>query len=255
MIASLGILHGANDIAIIRQQKSHVAVRKTSLIYIGIVLLGGLAFFFIPALALLCFVLVSAYHFGEQHLEFRYSNTAYSWIHYFVYGSLVFALIFFFHQSRVQEVVEIIAGLGLSADFFVTYLLLSFVLFVTLCLWHPHMRQEMAAELFILLILTAVFATGSLLYAFGCYFVIWHSFPSLKSQMHYLYPSQTWQQQFYQYFRSSLWYWVAALLGLAGSYVWIDFSAQYILSLFFTFLAAITFPHVVVMQQMFHSKK
>lgn len=255
LIASLGILHGANDIAIIQQQTKHSKTFPTIFMYIGVVLFGGIAFFFIPALALLSFVLVSAYHFGEQHLANRCGASPYNPIYFFVYGSLVFALLFFFHQQQVQEVVQMISMVAIPDEFFAFLLVLAASFFLLFSLFRSEWRKGLIYELSILLVVACVFASGSLLYAFGFYFVVWHSFPSLKSQMNFLYKSETFSMQFEQYLRSSVWYWIAALLGLTAGYFWIDFSAQYFLPLFFTFLAAITFPHVVVMQQMFQSKK
>ena len=255
LIATLGILHGANDIAIIQKHKIH---RKTLSIvtkYSAVVLLGGIVFFYLPALALLSFVLVSAYHFGEQHLASRYNIHRTSSFVYFVYGSLVFALLFFFHQLQVQEVVQIISNINISDQFFIMLLGLAMSLFLSFWLLKPQLRKNLVYELFLFAGIIAVFSRASLIYAFGFYFVVWHSYPSLKSQINFLYDSQLSSNPFRQYLRSSFWYWIAALLGLIAGYLWIDFSAQYFLPLFFTFLAAITFPHVLVMQQMFHSKK
>ena len=48
------------------------------------------------------------------------------------------------------------------------------------------------------------------------------------------------------YIRSSLVYWLLSLLGLIAAYFFFDVNASYFIPLFFTFLAAITFPHTVV---------
>jgi len=57
-----------------------------------------------------------------------------------------------------------------------------------------------------------------------------------------------------QYIRSALVYWILALIGLALFYFYVDVSQEQYLSIFFSFLAAITFPHAVVMGLMFQSK-
>ena len=48
------------------------------------------------------------------------------------------------------------------------------------------------------------------------------------------------------YIRSSLVYWLLSLLGLIAAYFFFDVNASYFIPLFFTFLAAITFPPPVV---------
>ena len=73
-ILSFGILHGANDLKIIGKNnwkfKSNYRLFPFVL-YMGVVVLGIAVFYFIPGIALLSFVLVSCYHFGEQHWEGR----------------------------------------------------------------------------------------------------------------------------------------------------------------------------------------
>lgn len=255
LILSLGILHGSNDIQIITKKNIHKNKGITTLYYLGIVLIGGLAFFFFPTLALLSFVLFSAYHFGEQHWEFRLKKSYLSLLFYFVYGSCIFSVLFFFHRAEVQQVVEAITSYRLPSDWFYWALTGSTTLFIILLIGLSENRKYFLFECLLLLAFALFFSYTSLILAFGFYFVVWHSFPSLKSQFEFLYRSTNKVQQILSYIAESIIYWVAAIMGLAGVYLWIDFSADYILPLFFTFLAAITFPHVLVIHWMFRDKK
>lgn len=255
LILSLGILHGANDIQIITKKNIHNNKGITTLYYLGIVLIGGLAFFLFPTLALLCFVLFSAYHFGEQHWEFRLKKSYLSLLFYFVYGACIFSVLFFFHRAEVQQVVEAITSYRLPSDWFYWALTGSTTLFIILLIGLSENRKYFLFECLLLLAFALFFSYTSLILAFGFYFVVWHSFPSLKSQFEFLYRSTNKVQQILSYIEESIIYWVAAIMGLAGVYLWIDFSADYFLPLFFTFLAAITFPHVLVMHWMFRDKK
>ena len=255
LIISLGILHGANDIRILSQPIKDANVLRLVLLYLSVVLGGALAFFFFPTLALLIFVLFSSYHFGEQHWAFRLPNTLSSAPFYFVYGSLVFSLIFYFHSAIVIEVVQTITSHALPSSLFQWVLLASAIVFIGMVLISAVSRKYLVFELLLLFLMSLVIANSSLIMAFGFYFVIWHSFPSLKSQFGFLYANNNRMQQFRNYFKESFFYWVAALLGLSATYLWVDFSAHYFLPLFFTFLAAITFPHVLVMHWMFRHKK
>ena len=255
LILSLGILHGSNDIQIITKKNIYKNKGITTLYYLGIVLIGGLAFFFFPTLALLSFVLFSAYHFGEQHWEFRLKKSYLSLLFYFVYGSCIFSVLFFFHRAEVQQVVEAITSYRLPSDWFYWALTGSTTLFIILLFGLSENRKYFLFECLLLLAFALFFSYTSLILAFGFYFVVWHSFPSLKSQFEFLYRSTNKAQQILSYITESIIYWVAAIMGLAGVYLWIDFSADYILPLFFTFLAAITFPHVLVIHWMFRDKK
>ena len=83
-------------------------------------------------------------------------------------------------------------------------------------------------------------------------FIIWHSLPSLKSQIRFLYEGQV-TNPFIKYLKSGFIYWMFAIIGLIGFYFLGVLPEEQYISVFFSFLAAITFPHVVVMGLMFKS--
>ena len=95
-ILSIGIVHGANDLKIIstftNNNKSLNRIKYFSF-YLLTVLLGGLFFFFLPSFALLFFILVSCFHFGEQHWESKIKANKYNYLLYFIYGGVIFLLI------------------------------------------------------------------------------------------------------------------------------------------------------------------
>jgi Brp/Blh family beta-carotene 15,15'-monooxygenase len=109
-------------------------------------------------------------------------------------------------------------------------------------------------EFLLLGILALLFSKSTLLFGFGFYFVLWHSLPSLNSQLSYIYNNKT-KRPFIQYIKSALVYWILALIGLSIFYFYLDVSETQYLSIFFSFLAAITFPHAVVMGLMFQSRE
>ena len=104
----------------------------------------------------------------------------------------------------------------------------------------------------IIVFLGIIFSQGSLLFGFGFYFIIWHSLPSLKSQIRFLYEGQV-TNPFIKYLKSGFIYWMFAIIGLIGFYFLGVLPEEQYISVFFSFLAAITFPHVVVMGLMFKS--
>ena len=107
-------------------------------------------------------------------------------------------------------------------------------------------------EFFLLGLLALLFVSSNLLFSFGIYFVIWHSLPSLNSQIKFLYGGKVSDKTGYKnYIKASFLYWILALGSLAGVYFFADISREQFLPLFFSFLAAITFPHAIVMERMF----
>ena len=97
LILSLGILHGSNDIRLFNgmQKKNVKGYRRILITYIGAVIIAFSVFMLIPRLGLLVFVLISGYHFGEQHLADKVDSG-----HYF--RSILFTLYGLFYYLRFQ---------------------------------------------------------------------------------------------------------------------------------------------------------
>ena len=109
-------------------------------------------------------------------------------------------------------------------------------------------------EILLLLFFILVFSNSTLIYSFSFYFIIWHSLPSLKSQINNLYGDVSYFS-IYKYVKSSILYWLIAIVGLFSCYYFFNIQSNYFLPLFFSFLAAITFPHVIVISLMFQTNK
>lgn len=253
-VLTLGILHGANDLEIISKNfrgKYNNLYLKSIVVYVGVVLMGALFFFTLPAIALFIFVIFSSYHFGEQHWEGRLSMSPSNFFFYVIYGAFIFFLMFTLQYDSVVVVISKISGYQLHFDFF-RYSLLSFgVLLLFTMLLKPLTRSDFLREIIIIFLLGGVFYVGSLLFAFAFYFVIWHSIPSLQDQLKYLYGNLS-PQSLLMYLKSSMVYWLASLVSLFLVYRYVDFEADYFMPLFFSFLAAITFPHTIVIGLMKH---
>ncbi|MFD0778585.1 Brp/Blh family beta-carotene 15,15'-dioxygenase [Flavobacterium myungsuense] len=85
LIFTFGILHGANDlelIKIVNTKGKTLHFYKVLLYYVAIVLSGAILFYIIPWLALSLFILVSGYHFGEQQWNEKL-KLANRWVKFF----------------------------------------------------------------------------------------------------------------------------------------------------------------------------
>lgn len=256
-ILTFGILHGANDLKIIAKKSSFQSTPyrlKFFVLYIGVVFLGFVFFFYIPKIALLSFVLVSCYHFGEQHWNGRFKGKLNSQLFYFSYGSIIFSLLFTLQYDSSSEIIFQISSVKIPHQFFLISLIISFVVFILYILMSKKKIYSFIFDFLLLGVLALLFSQSTLLFGFGFYFVLWHSLPSLNSQLSYIYENKT-KHPFLQYIKSALVYWILALIGLALFYFYVDVSKAQYLSIFFSFLAAITFPHAVVMGLMFQSKE
>jgi Brp/Blh family beta-carotene 15,15'-monooxygenase len=174
-------------------------------------------------------------------------------VFYFSYGAIVFFSLFTFQYEQSAEIILQITGLTLAFQFFWIGLAVSFLAFLLCLILSKKNLTHYLLELGLLVVLAFLFSNASLLFGFGLYFVLWHSIPSLNSQLKYIYKAST-RNSLLQYLKAAALYWILALAGMLLFYYFVRVPEDQYLSIFFSFLAAITFPHAVVMGLMFHSK-
>jgi beta-carotene 15,15'-dioxygenase len=100
--------------------------------------------------------------------------------------------------------------------------------------------------------LTIILYKTNLIWGFAIYFVFWHSLPSMKAQVVYLYEEYTYKN-FLKYCQSAFIYWLLAILFLGIIYFYFKESSFFV-AIFFSFLSAITFPHVLVIHHIMQKK-
>ena len=251
MILSVGIVHGANDLQLIQKKtlkKSQTFFLGSLSLYIGVVLVGIFLFYLLPVFGLLFFVAFSAYHFGEQHLASKISADIPSWLRtgsYLGYGLALFGLLFTLQWGEVHQIIYIISQAFVSKQSTEALFFIGLAVFLLSTALIPSLRSLLFFELVLLAFIGLLFSRTSLLLGFGVYFVVWHSIPSIQDQVNFLYNNEKGSN--WSYFKSSAPYWIFSLIGLFGVYFFFDVHSWEFLPLFFSFLAAITFPHTVVM--------
>ena len=258
-ILSLGILHGANDLGVGEKtlKKYPILSKKWVMLLFYVLSIFVVAFLLMqfPSVTLALFVLLSAYHFGEQHWEPYLSNDGYvSKVFMMSYGMVVFFLLFNAHSILVTEIIADISGYWFSAS--VLKALLYIFTMITLLIYTIRYYSKFdgsfkVRQLFYLLVFFVVFNSTTLLWAFAIYFIFWHSLPSLLDQMNFLYGRRDFKG-FVMFVKSSWLYWAMAVLSLGIYFLIIQHYYTLELSLFFAFLTALTIPHIFLM---YFSKK
>jgi Brp/Blh family beta-carotene 15,15'-monooxygenase len=257
LIFTFGILHGANDLVLISQleNRKKQSFFKILISYIAIVLISALLFTKIPIVALTLFILVSAYHFGEQHWQDieKNGNKIITKIFQFNYGLIILLLLFIFNKKEVIEIVfkittVSIAEKTISIAFFIVLLLFLINTYI-LYKKSETFKNIIIEQLFYLVLLCLIFKVSSLIWGFTIYFIFWHSIPSLNDQIRFLYGKYSFTN-FKKYFKSAFLYWIISLVGISILYF---ISKDLIIfdALFFSFLASITFPHAIVILKMY----
>ncbi|MFT5736976.1 MAG: Brp/Blh family beta-carotene 15,15'-monooxygenase [Maribacter sp.] len=258
LILTFGILHGANDIKLLQKANKKMNTQKgflSTLFYYTLFVLGsGSLFLFIPTVALAAFILFSGYHFGEQHWVSRIKvPSVLNSIFLSAYGIFILFLIFSAHATEVSLIIEEICGFAIPIDFY-SYGVLSIgiitCLFGAISYAKKKIRFNVVKQLFFILVLTIVFYSSSLLLAFAIYFILWHSLPSMVDQIKYLHGTVN-ISNIKKYVVSSFPYWLISVLGMGIMLFLFKDNLSTSLAFFFSFLAAITFPHVLVINRLY----
>lgn len=262
LIFSFGILHGSNDILLIEtisNKKTAYPFIKIVTIYLLTVFTAVIIFNYIPIFALTLFVLFSAFHFGEQHWEnsMLKINNSIANAYYFFYGLFILMLLFMFNIEEVISVIESISKFTLSTyHIFYCFLTTSLILLLlSLYIFFNSKKFKSIAvkELFYLGVFTIIFKVSSLIWGFTIYFIFWHSIPSLFEQVNFIYGNFN-KKSIVSYLKKALPYWLISLVGLI--IVVLIFKKDHLLyAILFSFIAAVTFPHALVITKMFKNKK
>jgi Brp/Blh family beta-carotene 15,15'-monooxygenase len=222
--------------------------------YILIVLSSVVLFTLLPSLALLLFLLVSGYHFGEQHWESLIEDTSkYRKPFELLYGLFILSLLLFFNVNEVTKIIFEITGIQLITLTYKVFLIATGVLLVLFSYLmtkkHVDFKNNIIEQLFYLVLLCVIFKSSSLIWGFTIYFIFWHSIPSLNDQITFLYGKYSFHN-FKQYFKTAFLYWLLSLVGITLLY-YVAKDLVVFDALFFSFLASITFPHAFVILKMF----
>ena len=260
LIFTFGMIHGSNDLMIVNRlsNSNNSKFFSVLLTYMFVVSSAIVIFYLVPVLALSLFVLFSAYHFGEQHWEETLNefNSYLKRIFFFCYGMLILFMIFNFNPDKVVEIIYEITSYSLleiySLEVITTLVGILFLL-ISYGLYNNSIKlPSVLRELALLLILGIVFKASSLIWGFTIYFILWHSIPSLLDQITFIFGDLE-KKSIFKYAIAALPYWLISLIGISVLFL-IFKNEKHFYSLFFAFIAAVTFPHAIVMLKMFTKK-
>lgn len=254
MVISIGILHGANDLLILSiKDKKEKSLLKNLLIYISIILICLITYFFSSFIAIILFVLLSAYHFGEEHLSDRINvNLIFNFFYFLAYGLLIFSLLFYQSIPDVDLIMIELTGLTFTENQIEITLYTSGG-YLFLASFYLFLKKEINYELFLkelfyLLLLFLVFKTSSLILGFAIYFILWHSIPSIIHQIEFISEDLN-KKSVWLYVKKAMIYWIISIAGLLILYKIVP-EIDLFATLVFVILFAVTAPHTWVMHKM-----
>lgn len=261
LVLSVGLVHGANDLLIIKRNSKSTSYYNQFRIfstYIGVVFLGLIFFYFFPSFALIVFILVSIYHFGEQHIESIPINInlkkKYRVISFLSHGIILFTIIFLNNIDIVNNVFLSFKIKFLNYNTLNVILFASSIIYLCTLVINKYLTSFIFSEILFFVLFYYLSLSSTLILCFSVYFIFFHSILSIKDQIKYIYGSND-LNSLKSYLLNSMPYFIMALIFLILFYNFTEIDNTNFLPIIFTFLAAITFPHVIVIEKMYRSIK
>jgi len=261
LVLSVGLIHGANDLLIIKKNSkstSNYSQFRTFFAYIGVVFVGLIFFYLIPSFALIAFILVSIYHFGEQHLEAipitRSLKNNYRFISIVSHGIILFTIIFMNNIDTVNNVFLSFKINFLNSSTLNIILITASIVYISTLVINKYLTSFIFSEILFFVLFYFLSLSSTLILCFSVYFIFFHSILSIKDQVKYIYGSND-NNSLKRYLLNSMPYFILAIIFLILFYNYTEIDNSDLLPIIFTFLAAITFPHVIVIEKMYRSMK
>jgi Brp/Blh family beta-carotene 15,15'-monooxygenase len=254
MVISIGILHGANDLLILSIKNKHdKTLKKNLIIYVSIIILCFVIYLLSPFLAISLFVILSAYHFGEEHFGGKVNvNAVFNNFYFLVYGLFIFSLLFYQSILDVDKIMLELTSLTFSENQIEATLVISAILFLIASLYLVFTKiftlQVLLMECFYLFLLFLVFKTSSLILGFTIYFIFWHSIPSIIHQIEFISGNLNKKSIFF-YVKKAMAYWFISVICLLILYQFFP-KIELFATVVFVILFAVTAPHTWVMYKM-----
>lgn len=251
LIITVGVFHGSNDIFLASTLSTNHTFIKILLKYILVIILGLIFYYFLPFYALLAFIIISSFHFGEQHFENTSSILLKKFLLQLVYGIFIFTAIFKMHFVEIEIIFLEMTNKTITLQlvnyvfwFSLIVLLISFVYLIV----KEKDKREVIKEVFFMLLILLIFKTTTLIFSFAVYFIVWHSVPSMISQLRYISGDLSLTTKMINYLKKGFLFWFLSFLGIVVLYFLIK-DVTVLSVMLFTVLFAITIPHVLIMHR------
>jgi len=269
VIMLLGIPHGATDHLIFeRLSQPFLGAKKRGQFYsryLMLVFVYALVWWAVPIAALIFFLLISAYHFGQSNWTLgavTFPNRTAAALAYWSSGcfTLFFPLVWQYEEAasisskmvgETMPVLSLTWRSGICCMLLIVNVLLLIYWNVTGCIT----RHRFWEEIIHLMLLSLLFAFVPLLLGFVIYFVFWHALSSIIEQIQF-FQSRSKKYNWRQYVQQAI-----PLSGIAVGgllvFVWLKnvLALPSGFSLLFIFIAIITLPHMLLIEQLYEEWK
>ena len=240
-LIAVGIPHGAMDHMTEALSKSKHITTSFVLKYLGLMAMVYLLWVLSPSIAVLSFILYSAWHFGETDTE---EWGIYSPLTGFSWGVLFFVGLFSSHIGELNNILALLNAKTLSVNFnYGTLFVVAIFIAGLLSLLHKS-KQWMLLLAFLILSQWI-----PLVISFGIYFIFHHSLKGWKHLKKALGKSDL------SLFKNALPFNIGAFVLFLFFFLNPEATFEANTSFFFVFISCISFPHIFCMHRFYALRK
>lgn len=246
ILISIGIPHGAIDHLISNPKIDKKGIGRFLGIYLSMITGYLIFWYYFPVLALIVFLIMSAYHFGQSHFLAEPTLKNYSWILYISRGGYFLFAILLGDWDATKLILSTLLNLEYLNQSRI-FALVAFLIATLLAqsLFGPKYRRNHLLEL---VILGPILYFSPLMIGFIVYFGFWHALPSMITEYKFLKgftPYDSFKKFAYQLLPFSL-------ISLFGISLILFFGLEFLegtelILLFFVMISLISFPHILYM--------
>jgi Brp/Blh family beta-carotene 15,15'-monooxygenase len=253
ILVLVGIPHGGIDHLIHNPEIRPKGLVHFIIRYLLLMSAYGLLWWLLPVAALIAFLGMSAYHFGQSHFLEQGQLQPKEGLLYLLKGSFFLSVILFGDWEMTQEILSPILTVSIPE----TYRLLTMGLLMACSLlahgWKN--RSLNLGDALDYLILVPILYFSPLLISFAVYFGFWHSLPSMLAEYKYLSQHPSFNSPL-KFGKQLLPFSGISLIGITAIlFVGLEFldSSQLYL-LFFVMISLISLPHILYMDTFLKEK-
>lgn len=248
VMLSVGIPHGAIDHLIHNPNPTRSGFFRFLLSYLVLIGLYCLLWFLTPIIALIAFLGMSAYHFGQSHFLDQLQVRPWDSLLFISRGAFFLAANLLGDFELTQYILAPLVQLEIGFESrLITVIFLGFFTLLNQAVLKIHFSRIHVLEV---VLLGSLLFISPLFVGFVVYFGFWHATPSMLKEYAFLsrFPKyQGWKKFSLQLIPFTL----ISLLGISGILIYgINFmKEQEVFLLFFILISLISFPHIIYMDR------
>lgn len=253
ILSSIGIPHGAIDHLISNPKIDRKGLGGFLLIYLTLIAGYMSIWYFFPLTALMGFLIMSAYHFGQSHFISKNQPKKFSSMLFISRGGYFLFAILAGDWETTKLILSPLVNLELQGQ--TRVLILVTIFLATLLAQHGFGPKINRSQILEILILGPILYFSPLLIGFVVYFGFWHALPSMIAEYKFLSGFSTYDS----IKKFSIQLLPFSIISFIGIGVILFLGLKFLennelILLFFVLISLISFPHILFMDRFLKSQ-